>query len=120
MDDSNHLLGITPSEVLDLGNIAIGQEFFILLKNALDRLPFEDIIELKSSHAQLQNDIKSWCKLRGNTLLTQWMQEIIIDISLKKQVKFSLINQIGESKSRREKENIWIFVIGLKARLVPC
>lgn len=70
MDDSNHLLGITPSEVLDLGNIPIGQEFFILLKNALDRLPFEDIIELKSSHAQLQDDIKSWCKLHGNTLLT--------------------------------------------------
>lgn len=69
MDNSNHLFGMTPTEIIDLGNLPLGQEFFILLKNGLDRLETGNIIEVRSMLSDIKDDVSSWCKMRGNTLL---------------------------------------------------
>ncbi|MGJ7922618.1 sulfurtransferase TusA family protein [Neobacillus sp. LXY-4] len=69
MDESKHLVGISPSAKIDLGDIALGTEFFLLIKNGLDRLEKGEIIEVKSTQSHAKDDLKSWCRLRGHSFL---------------------------------------------------
>ncbi|WP_102348863.1 sulfurtransferase TusA family protein [Bacillus sp. Marseille-P3661] len=69
MDHTTHLLGITPTQELDLGDIPVGTEFFLLLKNALDRLANGEVLEVKSIFPHAKDDLIGWCRIRGNSFL---------------------------------------------------
>ncbi len=65
MDQSTQLLGISPAAQLDLEDIPVGPEFFLIVKNSFDRLNNGDVIEVRSTHTHIKDDLNNWCRFRG-------------------------------------------------------
>jgi TusA-related sulfurtransferase len=66
---SYHVQGVTPDAQLDLGDLPVGAEFFLLLKNALHRLSTGQVLEVKSLRTNIKEDVQSWCRLHQFTFL---------------------------------------------------
>src|SRR5439155_15085507 len=61
---------VAPAAVLDAGALAPASGLFSLLRNALDRLPAGEILDLRSTVPHLPADLASWCRLYGYELRT--------------------------------------------------
>lgn len=68
-DQPYQVQAITPDARLDLGDLPLGAEFFLLLKNALNRLSKGQILEVKSDWINIKDDVQSWCRLHQYTFL---------------------------------------------------
>jgi TusA-related sulfurtransferase len=66
---NTELLGITPDDRLELGNMPSGLEVFLLIKNALQRLGDNRILEVVSTNPHFKDDLRSWCRLHKVSLL---------------------------------------------------
>lgn len=65
VDRFTQLLGISPAAQLDLEDIPVGPEFFLIVKNSFDRLNYGDVMEVRSTHTHIKADLNNWCLLRG-------------------------------------------------------
>lgn len=65
MDQFSQLLGIPPAAQLDLEDIPLGPEFFLIVKNSFDRLNYGDVMEVRSTHTHIKADLNNWCQFRG-------------------------------------------------------
>ncbi|MGO4886571.1 sulfurtransferase TusA family protein [Anaerobacillus sp. MEB173] len=63
LEKQYEVVGITPNEQLDLGDMPFGSNFFLLLKNALERLQANKILEVISYLPNVKDDLQSWCRL---------------------------------------------------------
>lgn len=63
---------MTPDETLDLGSMPSGAQLFLLMKNGLERLPENGVLEVVSSLPHIKDDVKSWCRLHQYRLLATW------------------------------------------------
>lgn len=61
--------GLTPDRQLDLGDFPIGAELFLLLKNALQRMEREQLLEVICSGIHIKDDLQSWCRLNRHSLV---------------------------------------------------
>lgn len=67
--EAYELLGITPDGELNIGDLPGGSSFFLLVKNALDRLEEGQLLEVISTHRHVKEDLQSWCRLHRHTFL---------------------------------------------------
>ncbi|GIM46559.1 hypothetical protein DNHGIG_21080 [Collibacillus ludicampi] len=63
------LLGVTPEDRLELGHLPSSSETFLLIKNALQRLGDNQLLEIVSTNPHLKDDLRSWCRLHKISLL---------------------------------------------------
>jgi TusA-related sulfurtransferase len=68
-DDPVNLIGVTPDSRLELGNMPSGSELFLLVKNAMEYLYKDQILEVVSTNPYLKDDLKGWCKQHKVTFL---------------------------------------------------
>ncbi|UUZ96836.1 sulfurtransferase TusA family protein [Paenibacillus sp. P25] len=61
--------GLTPDKRLDLGDMPGGSELFLLLKNTLQRLEQNQILEVISTNPHIKEALQSWCRLHRYAFL---------------------------------------------------
>jgi TusA-related sulfurtransferase len=61
---------VAPAAVLDAGALEPASGLFSFLRNALDRLPPGETLDLRSTAPHLPADLTSWCRLHGHELRT--------------------------------------------------
>lgn len=61
--------GLTPDKQLDLGDMPGGSELFLLLKNTLQRLEQNQILEVISTNPHIKEALQSWCRLHRYAFL---------------------------------------------------
>jgi len=61
--------GVTPESTLDLRGLSTGQASLLLLRNALDRLPAGQVLELRASQDATLSDLKAWLRLAGHEVI---------------------------------------------------
>jgi TusA-related sulfurtransferase len=69
LEDGFQVVGYTPQYVCNVGNWVPGEEFFLIIQNALSRIEKEEIVEIHGNRPEVKEDLKSWCKLNSHTLL---------------------------------------------------
>ncbi|MEW9668384.1 sulfurtransferase TusA family protein [Ammoniphilus sp. 3BR4] len=66
------ILGLTPDGELDLGSMSSGNQLFLLVKNGLERLPKNGVLEVISTNPHIKDDVKSWCRLHSYRFIGIW------------------------------------------------
>lgn len=59
------------SAVCDGGDQGCGGGLLMLIIQAMKRLESGDILEIRSTDPGVREDLPSWCRMTGNTLLAQ-------------------------------------------------
>ncbi|WP_135557424.1 sulfurtransferase TusA family protein [Paenibacillus cymbidii] len=61
--------GLTPARQLDVGDIPVGPDLFLLVKNALQRMKQGQLLEVIGSGSHIKHDLQSWCRLNRHTFV---------------------------------------------------
>ncbi len=69
LEEGFQVIGYTPQYICNVGNLLPGEEFFLIIHNALTHVPDEGIVEIHSTQPDGKEDLKSWCKLNSHTFL---------------------------------------------------
>ena len=69
LEEGFQVIGYTPQYICNVGNLLPGEEFFLIIHNALSRVADEGIVEIHSTQPDVKEDLKSWCKLNSHTFL---------------------------------------------------
>lgn len=62
---------LSVSAVCDGGDQGCGGGLLILILQAMKRLESGDILEIRSTDPGVREDLPSWCRMTGHTLLAQ-------------------------------------------------
>lgn len=80
--------------VFDGGNLDCGSGLVLLIREHMSRVPFDGILELRSSEPTVELDLPPWCSMVGHTLLGSRKQEQLSTYFIQK----------GSSKLARQEE----------------
>ncbi len=69
MSEGFQVIGYTPHEVCQAGELLPGEEYFLIIQNALSKIPGNGILEVHTTQPSSKEDLKSWCKLKGHSFL---------------------------------------------------
>lgn len=69
LEEGFRVFGYTPQMICHVGNLLPGEEFFLLIRNALIRTKDEGILEIHSTRPEVKDDLKSWCRLNRHQFL---------------------------------------------------
>ncbi|HZU76703.1 MAG TPA: sulfurtransferase TusA family protein [Dehalococcoidia bacterium] len=64
------LLGVTPAETLEGGELPAGPALLLSLRGRLAGLTAGQVLELRSRNRELGEDLRAWCRLNGCELTT--------------------------------------------------
>ncbi|RJS50067.1 DUF455 domain-containing protein [Bacillus sp. PK3_68] len=63
LDKDYEIVGVTPNEELNLGDLPVSSNFFLLIRNALERLQENRILEVTTYLPNIKDDLQSWCRI---------------------------------------------------------
>src|SRR5690242_7062573 len=61
--------GISPSKIIDAGDLELGSGVLLQIRGTLDRLPSGAVLEVRSRRPGFDVDVAAWCRLTSNQLL---------------------------------------------------
>src|SRR5919199_1267787 len=67
--ESFTVIGLTPAAVVDGGALEAGAGLLLLVRNALNRLQEDEVLEVGSAERGLREDLPAWCRLTSNDFL---------------------------------------------------
>lgn len=65
------VVGVTPAATVDGGHLDAGNGLLLQVRNAMARLQPEQVLEVRSAHPEVGEDLRAWCRLTMNQFMAQ-------------------------------------------------
>jgi TusA-related sulfurtransferase len=60
------LVGIEPTDIVEAGGLEVGPSVLLQIRNALNRMPAGEVLEIRTRDSSLKDDLGAWCRLTQN------------------------------------------------------
>ena len=67
--DAFSVIGVTPDEIVDGGDLDCGSGLLLIIRKAMNRLQEGQVLEIDSTEISVREDLPAWCRLTGNPLV---------------------------------------------------